>query len=269
MSEVFYPPQGPCYADLRGKSVLVTGGGSGIGRGICIRLAAEGMRVLLCGRTADTLCETVELVRSAGEQAAYTIADVSSEEDVAGLFDWIKKDHDSLDVLVHNAAVKRSKPFSETDSAHWREVLSTNIDSACYLAKEFSQLMIPLRRGAIVFISSIGAARAHYGMVAYDSSKGALESFTRALAIELAEYGIRANGVSPGATCVDEQSFAAQMSAVSFRQPYIPLGRVGTPAEMAAAVAFLASSQSMYITGQTITVDGGATAQLSPRGYHI
>jgi 3-oxoacyl-[acyl-carrier protein] reductase len=269
MSEMYSPPQGPCYEDLKGKTVLVTGGGAGIGRGISLRLADEGMRVLMCGRTEQTLSETVDLIRSAGGQADYATADVSREDDIARLFSRIKDEYGSLDVLVHNAAMKYSRSFAETDTSHWHEVFRANSDSAYYLAKECADMMIPRRTGAIVFISTIGAARAHYGMVPYDASKGALESFTRALAIELAEHGIRVNGVAPGSTPVRERSFAKDIPVDDVRQRFIPMGRSATPAEMAAPVAFLASNQSMYITGQTLTVDGGATAQLSPKGCFI
>jgi len=227
------------------------------------------MRVLLCGRTEKTLSETVEQIRSAGGQADFAIADVSSEVDIAKLFERIRDEYGALHVLVHNAAMKYSKSFAETDTAHWREVFGANIDSAYYLAKAYTDMMAPHGTGVIVFISTVGACRAHYGMVPYDSSKAALESFTRALAIELAPQGIRVNGVAPGSTRTERKHFAAEVSLEDVKQTLIPMGRSGTPAETAAAVAFLASSQSMYITGQTLIVDGGATVQLSPNGCFI
>lgn len=260
-------PQGPCYSDLRGKVALVTGGGSGIGRGLSLRLAVEGMHVVICGRTEATLTETVALAQATGGAAEAFVADVTEEDRIALLMAHVGERHGRLDVLVHNAALVRGGKLADTDTASWRKMFATNMDSAYYLAKAATPLMAPHHDAALVFISTVGATRAHHGMVAYDSSKGALEAFTRALALELAPEGIRVNGVAPGATKHDIHE--TQVAAQALRQPYVPMGRSGTPAEMAAAVAFLASAQASYITGQILCVDGGATAQLSPRGTFI
>lgn len=264
---LFVSPQGPCYADLRGKIALVTGGGSGIGRGLSLRLGAEGMRVVICGRTAETLAETVALIEAAGGTAEAFVADVAAEDQVAALMAHLGERYDGLDALVHNAALVRGGTLAATDSDSWRNMFATNMDSAYYLAKGATALMAPRHGGAMVFVSTVGATQAHHGMVAYDSSKGALEAFTRALALELAPQGIRVNAIAPGATKHDVHQ--AEVPAETLRQPYVPMGRSGTPAEMAAAVAFLASAQASYITGQILWVDGGATAQLSPRGIFI
>lgn len=266
MSE-FQSPQGPCYADLRGKVALVTGGGSGIGRGLSVRLGVEGMQVVVCGRTQQTLAETVALIEAASGAASAFVADVADEGQVAALMAHLKDQHGGLNVLVHNAALVRGGTVVGSDSAEWRRMFATNIDSAYYLAREAVPLMAARPAGAIVFISTVGATQAHHGMVPYDSSKGALEAFTRALALELAPQGIRVNAIAPGAT--NRDAHAPSVPLASLRQPYVPMGRRGTPAEMAAAVAFLASAQASYITGQVLHVDGGATAQLSPRGVFI
>lgn len=260
-------PPAPCYADLCGKVALVTGGGSGIGRGLALRLGAEGMRVLVCGRTLQTLEETAGLIEAAGGEAAARVADLGQEAEVAGLMAHLQEQYGALDVLVHNAAMVRGGGLAETDSDYWHSMFAANMDSTFYLAKGAVGLMAPRRAGAMVFVSSIGALQAHHGMLAYDSSKGALEVFTRSLAIELAPQGIRVNAIAPGAT--EREAYAPELPAQALRQPYVPMGRKGTPAEMAAAVAFLVSAQAAYITGQTLCVDGGATAQLSPRGVFI
>ena len=283
MTEAIHPPHGPCYADLRGKSALVTGGGAGLGRGISLRLAEEGMHVFLCGRTEEKLAATAEAIRAAGGAATPIVADVGCEKDVAALFAQIRTVRDSLDVLVHNAALNKRSPLLETDAARWREIMATNIDSAFYLARAYAALMTPVRKGNIIFISTIGAQRAHYEMLVYDTSKGALDAFTRGTALELAAYGIRVNGLAPGAIMGRDMSsrpdapyaphhlaaFNEDVPMEVVAQPHIPLGRCGIPGELAAVVAFLASAQSSYITGQVLTVDGGATAQLSPKGIWI
>ena len=115
MADVIRPPQGPCYPDLKGKSALVTGGGTGIGRGICLRLGAEGMRVFLCGRTEKNLQETAELVRAGGGEAAHFVADLSQPEQIEELFKRFRGECESLDLLVHNAARKDGGPLQTLD----------------------------------------------------------------------------------------------------------------------------------------------------------
>lgn len=218
-----------------------------------------------------SLCSS-GLVRWAGNRAAGGssegfVADVADGTQVATVMAHIRDGHGALHLLVHNAALVRGGTLAATDTEYWHRMFATNMDSAYYLASGAMELMAPRRSGAIVFISTVGAVRAHHGMVAYDTTKGALDAFTRALALELAPQGIRVNAVAPGATRRD--AHAAETPTTALHQPYVPMGRKGTPAEIAAAVAFLASHQASYITGQVLYVDGGATAQLSPRGVFI
>ena len=267
MAELIRPPAGPSYADLRGKTALVTGGGSGIGLGISLRLAAEGMTVCLCGRTLSTLERTAAAIRDRGGNAVPIRGDVSCPDAVAEIVAAIADQAGPLDLLVHNAAWVHGDTLADTAYDDWRRMLATNLDSAALLSRAAMDVMVPRRSGALVFITSIGAQRAHHGMTAYDVSKGGLDALTRSLALELAPHGVRVNAVAPGATHRD--AHGASVAAEELRQPYVPMGRSGTPAEIAAAVAFLASVQASYITGQILTVDGGATAQLSPRGFRI
>ncbi|MBM3499206.1 MAG: SDR family oxidoreductase [Armatimonadetes bacterium] len=267
MADTFHPPQGPCYRDLAGKTALVTGGGSGIGLGISQRLAAEGMRVFLCGRRVEVIEEAAESIRTAGGWAQAVATDVSQEAGVARLMATVGEAGNGLQVLVHNAALVRGGPLSKTDADYWRRMYATNMDSTFYLSKAAVELMAPQQSGSIIFITTIGAVRAHHGMLAYDSSKGALNVFTQSLALELAPQGLRVNAVAPGAT--NRDAHGDEIEAGALAQPHVPWGRRGTPAEIAAAVAFLASAQASYVTGQILCVDGGATAQLSPRGVFI
>ncbi len=267
MNERICAPSAPCYADLRGRVALVTGGGSGIGKGISLRLATEGMVVCLCGRHEDTLQETAALIRAAGGTALPIAADLAEPDTIARLMATVAEQAGPLDLLVHNAALLRARPLAQTTPEEWRHLMATNLDSAYYLARAALEVMVPRHSGNLILISTIGAQQAHHGMNAYDTSKGGIDSFIRSVALELAPQGIRVNGIAPGA--IDSQRHEAEVPAAALHQPYVPMLRRGLPAEIAAAVAFLASSQAAYITGQMLTVDGGATAQLSPPGVFI
>jgi 3-oxoacyl-[acyl-carrier protein] reductase len=267
VTEMLRLPQGPCYADLRGQVALVTGGSRGIGRGIACRLAQEGMCVYICGRTEATLAETAEALRREVGEVRPVVADVSEAQSVAGLLRRIEAEAGRLDVLVHNAALLGGGPLRRMSLETWRQRFAVNVDSVFHLAKGCAEVMVRQGSGALIFISTIGASRAHRHMFAYDSSKGAVEAAMRSMALELAPFGIRVNAVAPGATAREVHTDAVTLSDLA--QPHVPLGRKGTPAETAATVAFLASAQSSYITGQTICVDGGATTQLAPPGIAI
>lgn len=283
MPNVFRPPHGPCFPDLSGQIALVTGGGTGIGRGISIRLAEERMRLFLCGIHEEPLVDVAREIEAGGGTATPIVCDISKPEEIEAMFATIRSSCEGPDVLVHNAAMMTGRgKILDTDVEFWRQMFATNVESAFVLSRECAKTMIPRHLGSIVFISTIGAQRAHYGLIPYDSSKGAIDSLTRAVALELGEHNIRVNGVAPGPIPgrsayqgdhtprpMDVLAFQDEIPFEDFKQPYIPLGRHGTPAEIASVVAFLASAQASYVTGQIIAVDGGATAQLSPKGIWI
>ena len=253
-----------CYPDLRGQVALVTGGGTGIGRGIALRLADEGMKVAVCGRRPEPLGETVEVIAARGGEALAVPADVGSEADVSGLFDGVSARFGAVDALVHNAMLMKQVTLDEVTPELWEESFATACRGAYLLTRAAVVEMKARGRGGIVFISSVGGLRAHLPGLPYDATKGALDSLTRGLGIELAPHAIRVNAVAPGATRAK-----ATLTAENLKNDRVPLRRAGSPAEMAAAVAFLLSDQSSYITGQVIYVDGGITAQLSLPGVWL
>lgn len=265
-NEIVKLPEAPCYSDLAGQTVLVTGGGAGIGKSISLRLAAEKMKVVICGRSKEHLEETADLIHGSGGEVLAVPVDISRPEDITNLFNKIRAEFGALDVLVHNAAVLERRTFAETDAEFWRKTYATNLDSAFYLTKNCAGMMIPRCSGSLVFISTVGGLRAHQRGIAYDSSKAALDGFVRGLALEFSQHNIRVNAVAPGATM---KINCDEIPLDRIRHQYIPLGRLGTSVEIAAAVAFLASRQSSYIIGQIIYVDGGITVQLSPQGIEI
>jgi 3-oxoacyl-[acyl-carrier protein] reductase len=248
---------------LQNRVAIVTGSSRGIGRGIAERFAAEGARVVVNGRSAETIEPVAEALRSGGGQVIGVAADVGSAADVARMFETTVNTFGGVDVLVNNAAwASPTAHFLDMDEAHWDTVIRTNLKSVYLCCWHAARLMVDQRRpGSIINISSFAAARSHRQMAAYDASKGGMEAFTRAIAIDLAPFGIRVNVVGPGAIHTEEYEAAGEEGRRR-RGQTVPLGRVGYPADIAGAVAFMASDDASYITGQSLYVDGGMLAQL-------
>ncbi len=237
--------------------MIVTGAGRGIGRAVAERFGAEGASVVAndIGAHVD---EVAQAISQAGGQAFGVVADVSQKQDVDRLFDAAVERFGDVNVLVNNAGlVGESRHFLTGDEAWWDRVLDTNLKSVFLCAHRAASLMARRKGGSIISMSSGGATRAHRGNVAYDASKGGIEAFTRAVGLDLAPYGIRVNAVAPGSI----QTGPLTDEDARVRGQAIPLGRIGQADEIAAAVAFLASDDARYITGQTIVVDGGLLSQ--------
>jgi len=252
-------------AEMKGKVAIVTGSGRGIGRGIARRLAREGARVVVNGLPDDPLSEVVDELRAMGADAVAVVADVGIRASVENLMQTAVTSFGGIDILVNNAgwSVPISHLLDMTED-HWDTVLRTNLKSMFLCTQWAARHMIDTgRAGAVVCISSFGASRAHRSMAAYDASKGGVEAFTRAAALDLAPFGLRVNAVGPGA--IHTEFFDPEGEAGQRRRAHVvPLGRVGFPSDIAGAVAFLASADAAYITGQTLYVDGGMQAQLRP-----
>jgi NAD(P)-dependent dehydrogenase (short-subunit alcohol dehydrogenase family) len=240
---------------FKDRVALISGGNSGIGRGIALRFAAEGARVAITGRDAGKGADTLAALLAAGAEAAFFPADLGDEDAAATLVADVVRRFGALDILVNNAgAGTRRAPVSAGDGAGARldTLLRANLLPAYFLA---SHSLGHLRRrpgAAIVNISSTAALHGTWGN--YGVAKAAVEALTRALAVQGAPLGIRANGVSPGwiATEVTAGSAETDRGASLF-------GRMGTPDEIARVVVFLASSEASFLTGQTLIVDGGLT----------
>jgi NAD(P)-dependent dehydrogenase (short-subunit alcohol dehydrogenase family) len=248
---------------LPDKVVIVTGSSRGIGRGIAQRAVAEGARVVVNGRTAATIEPVAQALAASGAEVLAVAADVGYASEVKRLFDETLRRFGTVDVLVNNAAwASPISHFLELDEAHWDAVIRSNLKSVYLCTHRAIEIMVEQHKpGSIISISSFAAARSHRQMAAYDATKGGMEAFTRAVAIDMAPFGIRLNVVGPGAIHTEE--FAQQGDEARQRRgETVPLGRVGYPEDVAPAVTFLASDDARYITGQILYVDGGILAQL-------
>jgi 3-oxoacyl-[acyl-carrier protein] reductase len=250
-----------------GHVVLVTGAGHNIGQAVARRFAAEGATVAVNALTDAEASLTVDTIRKDGGLAEGYAADVSDGAPVVAMIAAIAAAHGRLDVLVNNAAVPTVGRVGLLDLtlADWERAFAVNVRGVFLCTVAAARLMIPSGGGAVVNVSSIGATRAHRHAVAYDASKGAVEAATRAMALELAPHRIRVNAVAPGSIDNDRLAMAGAEEKAA-RGAQVPLGRVGTGGDVAATIAFLASSDAAYLTGQVIPVDGGLGVQARPPG---
>jgi NAD(P)-dependent dehydrogenase (short-subunit alcohol dehydrogenase family) len=240
------------------KIVMVTGAAHGIGRAIALRFGSEGAQVVVNDVDAAGAEATVQAIITQGGLAVPGVADVSDKGQVDHLFDTVLERFGTIDVLVNNAGIiNAERHFLEADEAWWDRVLAINLKSVFLCSYRAAHVMARRHQGVIISMSSGGATHSHRGMAAYDASKGGIEALTRAMALDLAPYGIRVNALVPGS--IDSQGMNPEIKRE--RGVTIPLGRVGEPEDMAGPAAFLASEDASYITGHIIAVDGGLLSQ--------
>ena len=237
-----------------GKVVLVTGAGHGIGRAIAERFGSEGALVAVNDLHEDRAREVAANI----PEATGIAADVSSKAQVDAMFDQLLDRFGTIDVLVNNAGdIYAARHFLEGDEAWWDHVLGVNLKGAFLCSLRAAHVMARKGSGSIIHMSSGGATRAHRGNVAYDASKGGIEAMTRAMALDLAPYGVRVNAVVPGLirTYDIDDALAAERGQV------VPMGRLGDAEELAGPTVFLATEDARYITGACLVVDGGVLVQ--------
>jgi 3-oxoacyl-[acyl-carrier protein] reductase len=243
--------------DLSGKSAVVTGGSRGIGRAIVLRLAAQGADVAFSYRGNAAAAEAVVgEVEGLGRRAVAVQADAAQPDSADALVKAALDAFGQVDILVNNAGVTRDDLIMRMSLEAWREVLETNLFGAFYAIRAVTRPMLKARRGRIINITSVSGQAGQMGQANYSSAKAGLIGLTKATARELASRGITCNAIAPGFV---ETELTASLGA-DWRTRILeqtPLGRFGQPEEIAAAVAFLASDEAAYITGQVLGVDGG------------
>lgn len=244
-------------ASMAGKVALVTGGGRGIGRSICLDLARRGAAVGVNYRLdAGAAATTVEAVRAAGSEAVAVGGDVSSADQVDAMVSQVRARLGPIDYLVNNAGFSRLTPIESLTYAEWRKVLAVNLDGPFLTTWAVKDEMIARGRGAIVNVTSVAGLVPNDRQVHYGTAKSALGYFTKVCARALAAHGVRVNAVAPGFTWTDRVQTVSEES-VAATVAEVPLGRGAQPQEISAAVVFLLSDEASYITGQVLPVCGG------------
>ena len=241
--------------DLSGKVAVVTGASRGIGRGIALRLAAQGAFVIAAAR-ADNAAATVAEIVAAGGKAESAALDVTDSASIDSAVAGVLERHGRIDVLVNNAGIARDQLMLRMKRDDWDQVIATNLTSAFACVQAVVKPMVKQRGGRIVSISSVVGQMGNAGQVNYAASKAGLIGFSKALARELASRNITVNVVAPGLIETDMTRALAEKAQVDWASQ-IPAGRFGTPDDVAAAVSFLASDEASYITGQVLAVNGG------------
>ena len=241
---------------LSGRVALVTGASQGIGRACALRLAKSGATVAVAARNKEKLDEVVAEIVAAGGQAAAFVLDVADEEQIKVAFKAVIAQFGKIDILVNNAGITRDQLVMRMKRADWDAVLHTNLTSAYLCTQQVTSSMLKQRWGRIINITSVFGQMGQAGQANYAASKAGLIGLTMAIARELASRSITCNAVAPG--FIDTpmtEVLSAELKEGALKT--IPLGRTGTPEEVAHAVAFLASEEAGYITGHVLAVNGG------------
>ncbi len=243
--------------DLSGKSALVTGGSRGIGKAIGLRLATQGADVAFSYKGNEAAArETAREIQALGRRALAVQGDVSDVDAADVVVKAALDAFGTLDILVNNAGITRDDLIMRMSPEAWREVLETNLFGAFWMTTAVTRPMLKARSGRIINITSVSGQAGQMGQANYSSAKAGLIGLTKATARELASRGITVNAVAPGFVLTElTESLSEDLKAVLIERT--PLARFGTVEEVASAVAFLASDEAAYITGQVLAVDGG------------
>lgn len=241
--------------NLSGRVALVTGAGQGIGRAISLRLAEAGASVVV-NDISERAEETAELIRQNKGQAAAILADVSSSEDVAKLAEKAIATFGKIDILVNNAGITRDQLLMRMSDDDWQKVLRIDLDSVFLCTRAVMRPMMKQRWGRIINLASVVGLTGNAGQANYAAAKAGVIGFTRSIAKEVGSRNITVNAIAPGYIDTDMTRKLPEEQRAGLLKG-IPLGRPGTPQDVAEAVAFLAAEETGYITGQVLSVDGG------------
>ncbi len=240
------------------RIALVTGASRGIGAEVAKVLAQQGRHVVCAARTAEKLDEVKQTINQAGGSASTVTCDISDGQQITDMIEQIAKDHGRLDILVNNAGLTRDNLLMRMSDEEFDEVILTNLRSVFVACRAAMRPMMRSKWGRVINLSSVSGIVGNAGQSNYAAAKAGIVGFTKSLAKEMASKGITANAVAPGFIQTDMTDGLPQQVKDGVLK-MTPAGRFGQPEEIAAAVAYLASEQAGYVTGQVLTVDGGMT----------
>jgi len=246
---------------LKGKTALITGSTRGIGLALARGLGQAGARVLINGRTADTVQAVVDELNSQSIDATALIADVTKQDDITAKIDNYEANTGLIDILVNNAGMQHRQPLERFDAEIFDQMVAVNLKAAFYTAKALSHYMIARQHGRIINIASVMSLLARPGIAPYTATKGAIANLTKGMAADWAGYGLNCNAIAPGyfktelnAALIADQKFTAWL------EERTPAGRWGDVSDLVGTAVYLAAPGSSFVNGQIIYVDGGLTA---------
>lgn len=245
---------------LRNKVAVVTGGGAGIGRAIVEAYAREGASLAIAELSAETGAEAARAVAALGQPALSVRTDVSQKVDIDAMVQVVIERFKRIDILVNNAGIRVGEDFLEVCEASFDRTIATNLKSQFFCAQAVARYMIEQGGGKIINIGSVSAEIADPGASVYCISKGGVTMLTKSLALELAPFNIQVNTIAPG-TVKTALPWYDSPESVEYCQRFVPAKRFALPAEVAGAAIYLAASESDYVTGSTLTIDGGLMIQ--------
>ena len=244
--------------DLNGQVAIVTGASQGLGKSVAVALASNGATVACLARNAEKLAATVSEIEAAGGKGIAVPCDVTDRQTLDGAIKQVAADQGRLDILVNNAGITRDKLARGMSDEDWDAVLATNLTSSFVACRAAAGIMRKKKSGRIINMASISGIIGNPGQANYSASKAGMMGMTRTMSKELVSRGITVNAVAPG-FIASEMTEAIPVAIRDEVVKAIPAKRMGDPADVAAAVLFLASADAGYISGQTIVVDGGMT----------
>jgi NAD(P)-dependent dehydrogenase (short-subunit alcohol dehydrogenase family) len=243
-------------SDSEKKVALITGGGSGLGKAMATKFAANGVTTLIVGRQEEKLKVAMQEI---GENCHAMVCDVTNLAAIPGFVIKVVEQFGRIDILVNNAGINQKKPFTEVTDEEFQNVITTNLSSVFTLSREVVKQMLKQGSGSIINISSMAAQYGIPRVIAYSASKTAIEGLTRAMAVELSPLGIRVNAIAPG--FIYSEMTAKALDSDPERKAKVfgrtPMGKMGYPEDIAEAAWFLAGDAGKYITGVVLPVDGG------------
>lgn len=261
---------------IEGKVAVVTGGGTGLGRVMCLSLAESGASLVIAGRRTGPIGEVAAEAQRYGAKAIPVAADVTYSRQVKGLIERTIDEFGCIDILINNAGIAKGvdpapdealklepKPIWEWTDEEWRYSIDTNLTGAFYGCREAARYMVKQKSGKIINMTSVGGLRGVRGSFGYCSAKGGILQLTRSLAVTLAEDNVQVNCIAPGFLA----TIALPVEVEAKSRRFFPFGRFGQPREIGPLCIYLASAASDYVTGECFVIDGAASAGYAPTGY--